>query len=110
MKKIELLAPAGDMECLKAAYKFGADAVYLAGKSFGMRASSSNFSLDELRDAVALTHSLGKKLYLTLNTMPHVDEYPELREFLHSIKDIGIDAVIRGGGVLNGYIGFHIAC
>ena len=74
MKKIkrpEVLSPAGDFEKLETALRFGADAVYLAGKSFGMRAASDNFSLEELRLAAELVHSKGKKIYLTLNTMPH---------------------------------------
>ena len=94
IKKPEILSPAGDFEKLKAAVRFGADAVYVGGKSFGMRAASGNFTVDELREAVELVHSKGKKLYLTLNNLLHGDKYPELREFLTEIKDIGIDAYI----------------
>ncbi len=97
MKKIrrpEVLSPAGDFEKLEAAIRFGADAVYLAGKSFGMRAASDNFSVDELKRAAELVHSKGKKLYLTLNTMPHASEYPSLRRFLGELKYVGIDAFI----------------
>lgn len=94
IKRPEVLAPAGDFEKLETALRFGADAVYLAGKSFGMRAASDNFTLDELRRATELVHSKGKKIYLTLNTMPHVSEYPELRRFLGELKNIPIDAVI----------------
>jgi len=90
----ELLSPAGNFEKLKAALLYGADAVYLAGQSFGMRSAADNFSVEELRDAVKYTHERGKRLFLTLNTMPHGDEYAALREFLTEIKDIGIDAYI----------------
>ena len=90
----ELLSPAGNFEKLKAALLYGADAVYLAGQSFGMRSAADNFSVEELREAVEYTHARGKRLFLTLNTMPHGDEYAALREFLTEIKNIGIDAYI----------------
>ena len=74
MRNIELLSPCGDFERLKLALKFGADAVYLAGEMFGMRTNPSNFSADELKKAVELAHSLGKKVYLTCNTLPRNEE------------------------------------
>ena len=94
IKAPELLSPAGNFEKLKAALLYGADAVYCAGQSFGMRSAADNFTVDELKDAVAYTHERGKKLYLTLNTMPHGDEYADLEKFILEIKDIGIDAFI----------------
>ncbi len=99
MKKItlprpEILSPAGNPEKLAAALRFGADAVYLAGQRFGMRAAADNFSVEELRAAASTVHAAGKKLYLTLNTLPHGYEYPSLAEFLTAIKDFGIDAFI----------------
>ena len=90
----ELLSPAGNFEKLKAALLYGADAVYLAGRRFGMRSAADNFDNDELFSAAEYVHAKGKKIYLTLNTMPHAHEYPALREFLLSIKDAGIDACI----------------
>ena len=90
----ELLSPAGNFEKLKAAILYGADAVYCAGQMFGMRASADNFTVEELYEAAAYVHSHGKKLYLTVNTMPHVDEYPLLRKFLADIAGAGIDAMI----------------
>ena len=90
----ELLSPAGNFEKLKAAVLYGADAVYLAGKRFGMRSAADNFTDEELFSAAEYVHSHGKKIYLTLNTMPHGYEYPALREFLTSIKGAGIDALI----------------
>lgn len=94
IKKPELLSPAGNFEKLRAALLYGADAVYCAGQSFGMRSAADNFTVEELREAVEYTHARGKKLYLTLNTMPHYDEYPALEVFVDEIKDFGIDAFI----------------
>ena len=79
---------------MKAAIRYGADAVYLAGRLFGMRSAADNFSDDELCEAVKYAHERGVKVYLTVNTMPHGYEYPRLREFLSTIKDFGIDAII----------------
>ncbi len=90
----ELLSPAGNFEKLKAAVLYGADAVYCAGRMFGMRASADNFTVEELYAAAEYVHARGKRLYLTVNTMPHVGEYPALRRFLSEIKDAGIDAMI----------------
>ena len=98
----ELLSPAGNFEKMKAAILYGADAVYLAGNLFGMRSAADNFSEDELCEAVKYAHERGKKVYLTVNTMPRGYEYPTLEKYLHSIKDFGIDAMIIADlGVLN---------
>ena len=94
MRNIELLSPCGDFERLKLALKFGADAVYLAGEKFGMRTNPSNFNADELKQAVELAHSLGKKVYLTCNTLPRNNEIPELPDFLKYCSEIKIDAFI----------------
>ena len=94
IKAPELLSPAGNFEKLRAALLYGADAVYLAGQSFGMRSAADNFTVEELYEAVKYTHERGKRVFLTLNTMPHGDEYAPLREFLGEIKDAGIDAFI----------------
>ncbi len=93
-KRPEILSPAGNFEKMRAAILYGADAVYLAGARFGMRAAADNFTLDELRDAVAYAHERGVKVYLTLNTMPREDEYPALRDYLAELSDIPIDAMI----------------
>ena len=90
----ELLAPAGNFEKMKIALLYGADAVYLAGQSFGMRSAAGNFTTEELRRAFDLVHSLGKKVYLTLNTMPRTHEYPALRAFLEELGMDRPDAVI----------------
>ncbi len=91
---IELLSPAGDMERLKLAVKFGADAVYVGGEQFGMRTNPSNFKADELKKAVELVHQNGKKIYLTCNTLPRNNELAALPEYLKYAADIGIDALI----------------
>ena len=93
-KRPELLSPAGNFEKMKAAFRYGADAVYIGGKLFGMRSAADNFTVEEIYRAVEYAHARKKKLYLTVNTMPHADEYPALREFLESLKDSGIDACI----------------
>ena len=90
----ELLSPAGNFEKLQAALRFGADAVYLAGKSFGMRSAADNFTDEELALAAEYVHQRGKKLYITVNTMPHGGEYPHLCTYLQTVGRIGADAVI----------------
>lgn len=101
LKKPELLAPAGDMERLVSAVRYGADAVYLAGKSFGMRAAPSNFDDDELQEAVKFCHENGVKVYVTCNTLPRNDELAELPQFLANCEKIGVDAfIISDLGVL----------
>lgn len=90
----ELLAPAGDMERLEMAVRYGADAVYLAGQSYGMRAFAGNFTDEELRAAVALAHSHGVKVHCTINTMPRCDEVEGLPAHLELLNDAGVDAVI----------------
>ena len=90
----ELLSPAGNFEKLRAAIRYGADAVYLAGQRFGMRSAADNFGEDELPAAVQYAHERGKKLYLTVNTMPHGNEYPALRAYLSSLSGVPVDGMI----------------
>ncbi|MBQ5601474.1 MAG: U32 family peptidase [Clostridia bacterium] len=90
----ELLLPAGNPEKLTAALRYGADAVYLAGKVFGMRSAAANFSDEELFDAVKYAHSLGKKVYITVNVTPHSHEYDELEKYLYLLKEVSPDALI----------------
>lgn len=92
--KVELLCPAGDLERLRMALHFGADAVYLAGREFGMRSKSVNFSDDELITAVRLAHEQGAKLYVTCNTLPREDELERLPPYLSFLREIGVDALI----------------
>ena len=94
MKRPEILSPAGNFEKMRSAILYGADAVYLAGQMFGMRAAADNFSAEELREAAAYAHERGVKVYLTLNTMPREYEYPLLKKYLSEFKNINIDAMI----------------
>ncbi len=91
---LELLAPAGDMECLKSAVLFGADAVYIGTNAFGMRASPKNFTLEELFEAVSFAHQHNVKVYLTCNTVPTNDEADGFPQFIADVEKTGIDAVI----------------
>ena len=90
----EVLAPAGDMERLIAAVKYGADAVYLGGSSFGMRANAGNFDDEELREGVAYAHDHGVRVYLTCNTLPTNAEADALEGFLLRAAQAGVDALI----------------
>ena len=90
----ELLSPAGDWERLEMALCYGADAVYLAGKEFGLRASAGNFERDELARALELAHGMGKKVYVTCNTLPREDELARLPEYLAFLQEAGADALI----------------
>ncbi len=94
MNKPELLAPAGDMERLQAAVRYGADAVYLAGKDYGMRAAPGNFTHEELAQAVELCHSQGVRVYVTCNTLPRNHELEALPGFLAHCQSCGADGLI----------------
>ena len=91
---LELLSPAGDWERLEMALRYGADAVYLAGKEFGLRAAAGNFDNDELVKAIELAHGMGKKVYVTCNTLPREDELNRLPEYLAFLNEAGPDALI----------------
>lgn len=94
LNRLEVLAPAGDMERFDSALLFGADAIYLGAKSFGMRASPSNFTFDELKIACNKAHAKGKKVYLTCNTLPRNDEISQFEGFIKAVQASGVDAVI----------------
>ena len=94
MKKVELLAPAGNFSKLKTAIYFGADAVYVGGKSFSLRAYSDNFTDDELIEAVKYVHALNKKIYVTVNIYAKNADLSNLERYLKFLYDIGVDAVI----------------
>ena len=94
MRKLELLSPAGDMEQLNMSVLYGADAVYLAGTSFGMRSFAGNFSPEALPRAVAFAHSHGVKVHVTVNTMPRNDEIAQLPAYLEQLDSAGVDALI----------------
>lgn len=90
----EVLAPAGDRERLEAAFRFGADAVYLGGKRHSMRASTPSFDMEQLKSAVDYAHSMGKRVYFTLNTTPRSDEIEEMLSYVGEVSKTGIDAII----------------
>ena len=97
MKKIikpEVLSPAGNLKTLKIAINYGADAVYFAGREFGMRAAANNFTIEEIKEGVDYAHAHGAKAYLTLNTLPRNDEVDRLPEFISAVAAQGIDAFI----------------
>ena len=93
-RKPELLCPAGDWERLNMAVRYGADAVYLAGTSFGMRSFAGNFTDEELRRAVIFAHERGVKVHVTVNTMPRSEEVDKLPAHLELLNDAGVDALI----------------
>lgn len=92
--KLEVLSPAGSPECLQAAADYGADAVYLGGQSFGMRAGPQNFTYETLKEAVEYAHSKNVKVYLTCNTLPRNNEIPHFERFMREAEDCKVDAVI----------------
>jgi putative protease len=102
MKIPELLSPAGEIDSAKHALAFGADAVYLAGKSYGMRSSSRNFDHDQLVEITNLAHQLGKKVYVTMNSLPTNDEIVGITEYIKELDEVGVDSVIVADiGLLN---------
>ena len=93
-KRIELLSPAGDLERLKIACLYGADAIYIGGKEFSLRANANNFSIEEIKEACDFAHSLGKKVYLTLNIVFHNEDINGVYDYIKEVVEAGIDAFI----------------
>ena len=91
MGRPEVLAPAGDMEKLRFAVAYGADAVYLAGKAYGMRTASGNFTPDEMNQAVQYCHARGVKVYVTVNTLPRDEEMLQLPQYLSALDEMGVE-------------------
>ena len=104
MKRIELLSPAGDLERLKVTLLYGADAVYIGGEKYGLRANATNFMLDEIREGCSFAHNLGKKVYLTLNIVFHNEDMVGVEEYISSVVDCGIDAFIVSDPFIISYI------
>ena len=94
MNKIELLAPAGDLERLKWAFRYGADAVYLGGEKFSLRSMAKNFTLDEIKEGVEFAHNLNKKVYVTVNIVFHEDDIEDLVDYLKKLEEYKVDAII----------------
>ena len=102
MDRVELLAPAGNLEKLKVAALYGADAVYCGGFSYGLREGADNFSYDELKEGTEFLHARDKQIYVTVNMIPHNEDLENLPEYLHQLEEIGVDAlIISDPGVLN---------
>lgn len=94
MKKTELLAPAGDLQRLKTAVRYGADAVYIGGKQFSLRSRAGNFSLSDIREGVNFAKQYGAKVHVTVNMLPHEEDLNGLSEYLQALQDCGVHAVI----------------
>ncbi len=94
MNQLELLAPAGDLNRLKTAIDYGANAVYLGGKSYSLRARASNFEIEDIAEAVKYARSKGAKVFVTVNMIPHEEDLTGLKEYLKTLDSIGVDAVI----------------
>ncbi|MBR2246977.1 MAG: U32 family peptidase [Bacilli bacterium] len=104
MKKVELLSPAGDLERLKVTLLYGADAVYIGGERFGLRANATNFSIDEIKEGCKFAHKLNKKVYLTLNIVFHNEDIDEVEDYIKEVVDAGIDAFIVSDPCIISYI------
>lgn len=94
MNKIELLAPAGNLEKLKFAYLYGADACYIGGRDFSLRANAKNFSIEEIKEATKYAHKLNKKIYVTVNIVFHNEDVKEIINYLRALEEIKVDAII----------------
>ena len=94
MERIELLSPAGDLERLKVTLLYGADAVYIGGQQYSLRANANNFTIDEIREGCSFAHKLGKKVHLTLNIVFHNEDMDGVEEYIKEVVDAGIDAFI----------------
>lgn len=103
-KRIELLSPAGNLERLKVTLLYGADAVYIGGQHYSLRANASNFSIDEIREACDFAHSLGKKVYLTLNIVFHNEDIKGVEDYIRDVANAGIDAFIVSDPFIIKYI------
>lgn len=94
MEKIELMAPAGDIEKLKIALLYGADIVYIGGKKYSLRANASNFTIEDIKSSCIFAHKLGKKVYVTVNILFHDEDLEDVKTYLKELEDSGVDAVI----------------
>ncbi len=104
MKKIELLAPAGDLERLKINLLYGADAVYLGGEKYSLRANATNFTLDELKEGCTFAHSLGKRVHQTINIVFHNEDMEDVKEYIGKCVKAGVDAFIVSDPFIINYI------
>ena len=93
-RKVELLVPAGSLEVLKVAVDYGADAVYIGGQAYGLRAKADNFSIDEMKEAAAYAHAKNTKVYVTANIFAHNYDIDGMKTYFEQLKDTGVDAVL----------------
>ena len=103
-KRIELLSPAGDLERLKVTLLYGADAVYIGGKMYSLRANANNFSLEEIKEGCDFAHKLGKRVHLTLNIVFHNEDMKDVKKYIKDVVDCGIDAFIVSDPFIISYI------
>lgn len=94
MNKIELLAPAGDLERLKLAICYGADAVYIGGKKFSLRSRASNFGIEQIQEAVTFANEYGAHIHVTVNMLPHEEDFDGLETYLKQLEEVGVTAII----------------
>ena len=94
MRKTELLIPAGSLDVLKTAVIYGADAVYIGGEAFGLRAKAHNFSKEEMKEGIAFAHTRGVKVYVTANILAHNGDLPGVEAYFEELKEVGPDALI----------------
>lgn len=107
MDRVELLSPAGDLERLKITLLYGADAVYIGGQEYSLRANATNFSIDEIKEGCEFAHKLGKKVYLTLNIVFHNEDLDGVYDYIAQVVDAGIDAFIVSDVMLISYLVEH---
>ena len=103
-KKVELLSPAGDLERLKVTMLYGADAVYIGGQQYSLRANANNASIDDLKEACSFAHKLGKRVHLTLNIVFHNEDMDGVEQYIKDVVDAGIDAFIVSDPFIISYI------
>ena len=103
-KKIELLSPAGDLERLKVTLLYGADAVYIGGEKYSLRANATNFTLEQIKEGCKFAHQRNKKVYLTLNIVFHNEDMAGVEEYIGQVVDAGIDAFIVSDPFIISYI------
>ena len=104
MDRVELLSPAGDLERLKISLLYGADAVYIGGQDYSLRANANNFSVEEIKEACTFAHNLNKKVYLTLNIVFHNEDLRDVNKFIKEVVNAGIDAFIVSDPFIIKYI------
>ena len=107
MERIELLAPAGDLERLKVTLLYGADAVYFGGKQFSLRANATNFTFDEIQEGCEFAHKLGKRVYITINIVFHNEDIAGLYDYLEKVVQCGVDGIIVSDPFIISYIRNH---